>query len=566
MATSTIDWNTDCNLGVGEKILPIEAPSLKKCQAYRYNGALYPTDMKDIGEGSITFNGDALKFDPDTNLLLNRTLLKAFNGYEFVSKPIYKNSAEYVTVRNNQLLVVNIVSANQAEILTFNALDNGLFDIEKEPDARQLVDIQDLPGRTSVQLINNSYDILIKSNVAFCINTIRYDIPLADNLFVAKFNDGTFTLTEQYNDNKYTVNTNIFGKTYVIKGAHITYIPGSYGELTPLQDGILLYYLHDTLVPTGNLLDNKISCTLLFTTTDWDITSFTFVTYSNPLSDGEYTYSETFFPGDNILFTVDGALHAYWRQAIGTLHLELADTDTDGIIPATDYGRKKLQNGTYSSALSSLFNRIRYAAVSDKAGVIWSNGKPFAVSYNTVIIAPSAEIETVDISKYGTTTYFVINNKYVVCVGSTIPPELQQITNELYQINVAYPYNLLHISPKDYKFLIGSVDWNNRIQPSQVVALNNSTYPATIADASLCSWNSAYGANYEVFNDTLSTSLLVGSPTLLSILNPMITLKLMQHYFGLNYRARTRLIIFGLAPRQLMQTRLLTMSPLILES
>ncbi|MDR1248998.1 MAG: hypothetical protein LBK63_06820 [Treponema sp.] len=521
MSLSTIDWNTNCDLGVGDKTQPAAAPSLRKASAYRYNGAFYPTFFKNYGSGMVTFEGRSLKWD-NSRLTLDDVLLRDFSGSFFVSAPTQKGKYEHVAVRNESgtatLLGVNITSNVTAEIDCFNAKDDGTFDLSGDPDRVITVAINDLQGRTGVYLVHNSYDVLLKSPTAFAINTAVHGISLSDDLYAAKFDDGTYFLCEQYNDNK-VVDVPVYGRSMIIEGAESVYIAGSWAEshYAPdgTEDGVTAYFLHDKISHKAALVGDAISYTRLFNSSDWTATFYAISTGGT-----EYTYSETFFPGDNILFTydTDETIGAYlWRRADGISQLESSLLD-GRIIPATDYGRTNVGDADtpiFASALSTLFNRSRIDPMTGKAAVIWSRGRPFAASYNTVLVAPAAQVEKCDIVNIAGNTYFVINDSYVVAVGINVPKNIELISGDLYRINVADAHNLLQITKNDAVWYPGAVDWNNRIQPTQVLAINSSSYQVDIADASICSWNSAYGANYEA-DGVRSTSLLVGSPSMTS--------------------------------------------------
>jgi hypothetical protein len=519
MALSIIDWNTNCNLGVGEKTQPANDPTLRKASAYRYNGAFYPTFFKNYGDGIVTFEGRQLKWD-NSRLLLDGNLTRDFSGYAFVSNPVSRGKYEYVTVRNIDgiatLLAVNIVSNTQAEIHLFKAHDNGTFDIDETPSGVFYVSIADLQGRTTVCLIRNSFDILIKSPKAFSINGATYNISLSEDLYAAMFNDGTYFICEQYNDNKVDA-VNVYGRSMLIQESTVAYIAGSWSEShyaeDGTEDGVTSYFLHDKISPMAAEVGDAISYTRMFDGQDWTA-SF----YSIPTEGTEHNYSETFFPGDNILFTYDVELGCYfWRRSDGIVQMEGSLMD-GRLIPATDYARVNVGDAdapVYASGLSTLFNRSRVDPMTGKAAVIWSRGRPFAASYNTVLVAPAAQIEKCDVVTISGNTYFVVNDSYVVTVGANVPKNIELISGDLYRVNVADAHNLLQITENDALWNTGSVDWNNRIQPTQVLALNQSSYEADISDASICSWNSAYGANYEA-ESVRSTSLLVGSPSLTS--------------------------------------------------
>jgi hypothetical protein len=516
---SIIDWETNCDLGVGDKTQPASAPTLRKASAYRYNGAFYPTFFKNYGSGVVTFEGRSLKWD-NALLTMDGVSLRDFSGMPFVSAPTQKGKYEYITVRNVSgaatLLGVNIVSSAAAEIHCFVAQADGTFDLSKPPDSVIPVAITDLQGRTGVYLAHNSYDVLLKSPSAFAINAAVYPISLSDDLYAAKFNDGTYFICEQYNDNK-SDQVNVYGASLLISGATATYIAGSWAEshyaADGTEDGLTAYFLHDKISHTGAIVGDTISYTRLFNSPDWTVT-----TYSIPTGGTEHNYSETFFPGDNILFTYDVDMGAYlWRRADGIVQMESSLLDGN-IIPATDYARVNVGNADNPipvSSLSTLFNRSRIDPMTGKAAVIWSRGRPFAASYNTVLVAPAAQVEKCDIVNVAGNTYFIVNDSYVVTVGVNVPKGIALISGDLYRINVADAHNLLQITKNDAVWYPGAVDWDNRIQPTQVLALNQSAYQVDIGDASVCSWNSAYGANYEA-DAVRSTSLLVGSPSLTS--------------------------------------------------
>jgi hypothetical protein len=516
---SIIDWETNCDLGVGDKTQPASAPTLRMASAYRYNGAFYPTFFKDYGSGIVTFDGRSLRWS-NSQLTLDGVSLRDFSGMPFVSAPTQKGKYEYITVRNINgkatLLGVNIVSAAAAEIHCFNAQTDGTFDLSRPPDSVIPVAITDLQGRTGVSLVHNSYEVLLKSPTAFSINTAVFGIALSDDLYVAKFANGDYFICEQYNDNKVDA-VNVYGKSIYISGAIIDYIGGSWAEshyaADGTEDGVTAYFLHDKISHTAAQVGDAISYTRLFNGSDWVVTAYTIATEGT-----EYNYSETFFPGDNILFTYDVDMGAYlWRRAAGILQMESSLLDGK-ILPATDYARVNVgdaDNPIFASGVSTLFNRSRIDSVTGKAAVIWSRGRPFAASYNTVLIAPAAQVEKCDIVNIAGNTYFIVNDSYVVAVGLNVPKSIELIAGDLYRINVADAHNLLQITKSDSVWYPGAVDWDNRIQPNQVLAFNQSSYQVDIADASICSWNSAYGANYEA-DEVRSTSLLVGSPSLTS--------------------------------------------------
>lgn len=90
------------------------------------------------------------------------------------------------------------------------------------------------------------------------------------------------------------------------------------------------------------------------------------------------------------------------------------------------------------------------------------------------------------------------------------PPQIQHIGAELYKINRADPFNILNINSNS--LMPGSLDWNNRVKPEQVLRLVNQTVPFVTAETAV--FNSGYGALREV-DGSRSTSILIGSPTLL---------------------------------------------------
>jgi hypothetical protein len=401
MSLSIIDWETNCDLGVGDKIQPSNVPTLRKASAYRYNGAFYPTFFKNYGDGIVTFDGRQLKWD-NSGLLLDGVLIRDFSGSAFMSAPVRKGKYEYVTVRNIDgtatMLCVNIVSNTAAEIHFFNARDDGTFDIDATPDQVVPVPINDLQGRTGTYLIHNSLDILLKSPTSFAINTAIYGISLSDDLYAARFDDGTYFLCEQYNDNKVD-GVNVYGKSMLISGPSIAYLAGSWAEshyaADGTEDGVTACFLHDKISPVAAQVGDAISYTRLFAGTEW-----TAVNYAIPTEGTEYNYSETFFPGDNILFTYDVDMGTYlWRRADGITRMEGSLLDGK-LIPATDYARINVgdaDNPLYASGLSSLFNRARIDPATGKAAVVWSRGRPFAASYHTALVAPAAQIEKCDI-------------------------------------------------------------------------------------------------------------------------------------------------------------------------
>jgi hypothetical protein len=64
----------------------------------------------------------------------------------------------------------------------------------------------------------------------------------------------------------------------------------------------------------------------------------------------------------------------------------------------------------------------------------------------------------------------------IISVSNSFQPEVVKVDADMYRINVADIYNIISINNGKISVHIGASDWNNRIKPEQVLALNSSSY------------------------------------------------------------------------------------------
>jgi hypothetical protein len=216
-------------------------------------------------------------------------------------------------------------------------------------------------------------------------------------------------------------------------------------------------------------------------------------------------YSQTFHPLEPFTITrndSDPADIVYdWVSLTNSRLLQ-----SDGTRPTTDFNRT---TDGLTSSVTGQFNRVY---LDDFLGVVYQGGVPIAVSVNGCLVTPvGIDFNNFTYTKKSEHDYIIAIDSCLMRVSREVPMTIRQFSDFGLKVNVADPYNIIDL--RRGASVLGSLDWNNRVKPEQVLALS----PSIVQPQQLetVSFNSAVGANYEVTND-IGTSILVGSALLVS--------------------------------------------------
>ena len=335
--------------------------------------------------------------------------------------------------------------------------------------------IANIQGVRSVRIVENTVnEVLLIGDSQFAINATVYNIAMSPRAVKAARQGDSYYITNvghmtrRLPDN--LTSPELVDQTYTPEGIHLTLMGDARTASLRVDENGTTLIPNDWNVPDGN----------------------------------DAIYSQTFHPLEPFTVTrnaanPDGVIYRWMSTGVSRF------LQTDGARPTTDFGRT---TDGLSSTLTDRFNRVY---LDGQMGVVYMGGHPIAVSVSGILITPVG----IDFDRF---SYLVDGDVTVVCidgylirVARDVPMRIRQMSGRTLKVNAIDPYNIIDVERREAA--LGSLDWNNRVKPEQVLAI--SAIPVPSATAELVTFNSAHGANYEVTND-ISPSILVGSPQILS--------------------------------------------------
>jgi hypothetical protein len=500
MAQAIFNFQTGCDYNtLTEGINPLAEATFSKFSALRYRDAIYPYEVKSLGSGTPSLNGGMLKYNNGSISYKDRVIY-TYSTPEGVTRPIDMSNYLAFTIDSTGLWTLD----SDGNLNNYAEQVNGIFDLNTPPLSSTHYDLISLPGQVTYKITKLTHKIAAYNGSIISLNNSNpISFAINGEVEIANYIGGD-------------------GEQWLITEQKVQTRKVIIGQVPEFVDGIYQHWEQDSLILTmpqviGQTLNPAYKLITGISDSTQVTESIEYFDLTDPLATGEVIYSYCFHPKEPFVITVDapttGDRVFRWRRLSGVEYFERTKIDsivrmaTDST-PSSDYN---------SSEITQRFNRNQIFPAINKAAILFVGGQIFGASYKGILISPLTDTATVDvISSSSGNTYFSItlsdNSKYYVAAGINIVPEISRIDADLYQLNIADPFNLISIDNKA-NVNIGAVDWTNRIKPEQVLAINSSIYEGN--SASNISWNSAFNANYEVLREK-STSLVYGSPTAIS--------------------------------------------------
>ena len=425
----------------------------------------------ETGAQGLVIGSRVLRQDGNRILLDGEPIIEYNAAASFVTDPVRANyDAVHCHYYSKKISAVR-VTGTTATWYGLDLDDNGnLTETEIET-----VTVGDVRGVRSVRIIENTErELLLIGDTQFSINNIVYNIAMASaNVRVCR-------VAESYH--------------ITVVGQGTRRLPGnmhdsSLVDQTYTADGVFLTVTGSPSTACVRIEDDGVTLTP--------------VTFDAP-DDGDTVYSQTFHPLEPFTVTRNGTdpdnVTYRWMAISSSRFLQ-----TDRERPTTDFNRS---TDGVTSNLTDQFNRVY---LDGQLGVVYMRGVPVAVSVSGILIAPVG----IDFDKF---SYYIDGSDHMVSVdgylirtGPSVRLKVRQMSHRSLKINVIDPYNVIDLTRGEAA--PGSLDWNNRVKPEQVLAI--SSFPVPVQTGQLVTFNSAHGANYEVTGD-ISPSILVSSSQLTS--------------------------------------------------
>jgi len=425
----------------------------------------------EVGEQGLLIGDQVLRQDGNGLYLGGDRIVEYAASAMFATSPIPANYDAVICHYYTGVVRAVRVAGTTARWFTLEVNDDGTV-AETEAGSTAVANVS---GLRTVRIIENAVnEVLLIGDSQFAINNVVYNIAMpSQNAKACRQGDSYYVTTV---------------------GLMTRRLPGNLQsdqlvDQTYTRDGIFLTMIGS--VETANMRIDGDGATL--DPTPWNLPVSTETVYSQTFHPLEpFTISRNASDPDDILYR--------WLAVGSSRFLQ-----TDGTRPTTDFGRA---TDGLTSTVTGQFNRVY---LDGQLGVVYMRGHPIAVSVSGVLITPvGMDFDGFSYLIDGDTIVVHIDG-YLVKVGRSVPIRLRQMSRRSLKVNVIDPYNVIDLTRKDA--VLGSLDWNNRVKPEQVLAL--SAIPVRPATAELVTFNSAHGANHEVTGD-ISPSILVGSSQLMS--------------------------------------------------
>ena len=428
----------------------------------------------ETGPNGILIGKDVLTVSPANDILVNGQQTASYASDLFATDP--------VPVRYNDIHVHYYRKAIEAVRVSGTAAQ--WSELEISPDGKltetegPATAIANIAGVRSVKIIENaSNELLVIGDDMFAINQVTYNFPIPSR-GIKCCKVGTY----------YYLTIEAQGTWRFPDGLASAEMAGQ----TCREDGIYL-----TAMGSPSIAHFRID-------PGGDGSTFEAVGWDAPFS-GDAIYSQTYHPLEPFTVTRNDAdpedIIYRWVALSNSRFLQ-----TDKARPTTDFNRSA---DGLSSDVTGQFNR---AYLDDLLGVVYQAGVPIAVSVNGVLVTPvGISFDDFSYCKISANDYIVAIDSNLMRISRDVPLKIRQFSDFGLKINVANPYNIIDL--RRGSSVLGSLDWNNRVKPEQVLAI--SALPVPPQSLQIVAFNSAIGANYEVTGD-IGTSILIGSSQLSS--------------------------------------------------